>query len=301
MSQAGAASVAPGDVSEVKRTADGLPGQETGPGFDSRTPNAARIYDYLLGGKDHFAADRQAAARLLEVLPHSAQACQDNRAFLERAVRFLAGAGIRQFLDIGTGLPTAGAVHEVAQETASRCRVAYVDNDPVVLTHARALLATDPLVIVVDGDLTDPQAIVGCQAIRAHLDLTRPAAVLLVAVLHFVDDAHRPRKIIQTLADAVAPGSYLAVSHVTADHVSAQASAMAQEVYEDASAGVTPRTRAQVTRFFDGLELIEPGVVDIRSWHPEIPSSRAEGGQPPSPTYMYGGVARKPGRPRGRD
>jgi len=293
--------VAPGEVSEVKRAADGLMGQETGPEFDARTPNAARIYDYLLGGKDHFAADRQAAARLLEVLPHSARACQDNRAFLQRAVRYLAGAGIRQFLDIGTGLPTVRAVHEVAQEAASGCRVAYVDNDPVVLTHARALLATDPLVIVADGDLTDPLSIVGCQAIRAHLDLTRPVAVLLVAVLHFIDDAHRPRKIIQALADAVAPGSCLAVSHGTADHVSAQASATAQEVYEGASARVIPRTRAEVTGFFDGLELIEPGVVDIRSWHPEIPPSRPADGRPPSPTYMYGGVARKPGRPRGWD
>ena len=267
----------------------------SGAGFDSRTPNAARIYDYLLGGKDNFAADRQAATQLLQVLPHSARACRDNRAFLQRSVRFLASAGVRQFLDIGTGLPTMGAVHEVAQEIAPRCRVAYVDNDPVVLTHARALLATHPGVIVAPGDLTDPQAIVGSQAICAHLDLTRPVAVLLVAVLHFVDDAHHPDKIVQDLADALAPGSYLAVTHVTADHVSKQASVTAQGVYGAASAAVTPRTRAEVTRFFNGLELIKPGVVDITSWHPEIPPSLPAGGLP-SPTYLYGGVAKKPDR-----
>ena len=264
---------------------------DSGPAFDVSVPNPARIYDCLLGGKDNFEADRQAAARLLKALPGSARACRDNRDFLQRAVRWLAtDAGIAQFLDIGAGLPAMGSVHE----TAPGARVAYVDNDPVVLTHARALLVGGPLVTVAAGDLTDPKGILASPGIRRHLDFSTPVAVLLIAVAHFLTDDDDPPEVIRALMDAVPLGSYLALTHVTADHVHPHDSAAAQQVYAEASAPVTPRSRAEVTRLFDGLDLIDPGVTDIRRWHPEIPPARPSGHQPPSPAYLYGGIGKKP-------
>jgi S-adenosyl methyltransferase len=216
------------------------------------------------------------------------RACRDNRAFLQRAVRHLARAGIRQFLDIGTGLPTMGAVHE----TAPGARVAYVDYDRTVVNHARALLATTPDVIAAEGDLRRPQAITADEAIRAHLNFSQPVAVLLVAVLHFITDAGQPHSIVRHLMDAVAPGSCLVVSHVTADHVSEQAAATGRGVYDGASAPVIPRTLAEVTGFFDGLKLAEPGVTAASDWHPGIaPAPPRAGGHPA--TYVYAGVATK--------
>jgi len=267
--------------------------QGTGPAFDVTTASAARIYDYLLGGKDHFTADRQAGYRLTEALPGIVRACRDNRDFLQRAVRYLAGQGIRQFLDIGTGLPAMGSVHEAAQQAAPGARVAYVDYDPVVITHARALLAGTPGVIAVPGDLRHPEAITTDPDVRRHLDLTRPVAVLCVAVLHFITDAEQPRAITARLMDAMMPGSWLAITHATADHVTEQAAADARDVYATASAPVTPRTLTDVTSLFDGLKLAEPGVTGAADWHLEIPPYRPHGQEPRQETYIYAGVAMK--------
>jgi SAM-dependent methyltransferase len=245
--------------------------QASGPQFDVTIPNAARIYGFLLGGKDHFQADRDAAAKLLEVLPGSAHAARDNRDFLQRAVRFLSAAGIRQYIDIGSGLPTVGNTHEVAHEADPDARVAYADYDTIVLAHARALLTASPAVTVIPGDLRKPGDILADPRLASLIDFSQPVAVLLVAVLHFITDDDSPRDAVREITAALAPGSYLALSHVTADHVTASAAATAQGVYATASAPVTARTRAQVTHLFDGLELIDPGVCDVSAWHPEIP------------------------------
>jgi hypothetical protein len=214
----------------------------SGPAFDTGTADAARIYDYLLGGKDNFAADREAADKLVAALPGTEQACRDNRDLLQRVVRHLATAGFQQFPDIGTGLPTMGNVHEVAQPDA---RVAYVDYDPIVYCHAQALLAGTPSVIAVEGDLRDPDAIIANPAISQHLDFSEPVAllliaVLLIAVLHFVDDAHDPRGIVKRLMDGTPAGSCVVLTHVTADHVVLEAAAAAQAIYNGASTAVIP-------------------------------------------------------------
>ena len=247
----------------------------------------------MLGGKDNFAADRDAAARLLEVLPASAQACRANRDFLQRTVRYLAAAGIRQYIDIGSGLPTAGNTHEVAHEADPAARVAYADYDPQVLVHARALLETSPAVAVIPGDLRKPGDILAHPGLTRLIDFSRPVAVLLVAVLHFLTDDEHPSDAVREIVTHLAPGSYLALSHVTADHVAPAAAATAQGVYTSASAPVTARTRAQVTHLFDGLELVGPGVCDVSAWHPEIPPARPRGDPPPAGGYIYGGVAVK--------
>jgi SAM-dependent methyltransferase len=259
--------------------------------FDPYVPNVARVYDFLLGGKDNFVADRDAAARLLQVLPGSARACRANRDFLQRAVRYLAAAGVRQFIDIGSGLPTAGNVHQVALEADPDARVAYVDYDTIVLAHARALLATSPAVTVIDGDLRKPADILAHPDLTRLIDFSQPVAVLLVAVLHFLADDEHPREVISEIIAALPAGSYLALSHVTADHVPASAAATAQGVYTSASAPVTARTRAEITRFFDGLTLVEPGVTDVSAWRTEIPPTPPRGQT--TPAYIYGGIAMK--------
>jgi hypothetical protein len=262
--------------------------------FDASVPNAARIYNYFLGGKDNFAVDREAAQRMLAVLPGTADACRDNRAFLQRAVRFLAGeAGLRQFLDIGTGLPTMGNVHEVAQEVAPDARVAYVDYDPVVLSHARALLATNPQVTVIEGDLRRPEAILADAGLRELIDFSQPVALLLVAVLHFVSDSERPHEVVRALVDALPPGSYLVLAQSTPDDVPDEVTAAMKNAYTNASAQVTPRPFEEVTRFFDGLELTDPGVVDVTRWRPDLPPGRPSG-TAARQSLVYGGVARKP-------
>ena len=254
-------------------TAQSVPGTSVRHGplpFDASVAHQARMYDYLLGGKDNYAADREAADAWLEIDPAAAFGCRANRAFLGRAIRYLtAEAGMRQFLDIGTGIPTAGNTHEVAQAIAPESRVVYVDYDPVVLAHARALLTSHETGATeyIDADLRDVGAILG-QA-RELLDFTRPVAVTLVAVLHAIPDADDPHAIVAQIMDAVPPGSYLALSHPgldlfakeTLDSVMNVASqTMLQEI--------TPRTREQVDRFFDGTDLVEPGLVRVEEWRP---------------------------------
>ncbi|HEY6786581.1 MAG TPA: SAM-dependent methyltransferase [Trebonia sp.] len=261
--------------------------------FDSSVPNVARIYDFLLGGKDNFAADREAAQKMLAALPGTADACLDNREFLQRSARFLADeAGIRQYLDIGTGLPTMGNVHEAAQEISPDARVAYVDYDPVVLSHARAMLATSPNVTVIEGDLRSPESILADASLRELIDFSQPVALLLVAVLHFVADSERPHEMVRALVDALPSGSYLVLTHSTPDDVPDEVAEAMIGAYANASAQVTPRSFEDVAGFFDGLGLVDPGVVNVTHWRPDLLPSRPSNVMGRS--LIYGGVAVKP-------
>jgi len=261
--------------------------------FDSSVPNVARVYDCLLGGKDNYVVDREAACKILEIEPGAAAAARQNRDFLRRAVRFLAGeAGIRQFLDIGSGLPTADNVHQVAQALAPDSRVVYADNDPVVLSHSRALLTSSPqgTCDYIDADLRDTPALI-TQAAEI-LDFTQPVAVLLIAVLHFIPDAGDPAGIIRRLTAAVPAGSYLVISHATPEHLTGPASAARLDaVYaQTAAGGVTPRPLPQIQGFFDRLDLADPGVTDIGAWRPAVQRAGPGRGR----TLFYGGAASKP-------
>jgi hypothetical protein len=258
-------------------------------GFDTGFPNVARIYDVLLGGKDNYAADREAAEELLKVVPGAAAAARENRAFLGRAVRFLAGeAGIRQFLDIGTGLPAAGNVHQVAQATDPAARVVYTDFDPVVVLHANVLLADAVTVSAINADLRYPRDLLTSPAVRALIDFDEPVAVLLVAVLHFLEDRENPWGIVDCLKDHLAPGSYLVVSHVTGDDIPPDARQHAREVYDTASAPGVARSRDDIARFFDGLVMLAPGLVSVPAWRPDHIV------RTPRETLFYAGIGRKP-------
>ncbi len=263
------------------------------PEIDSSKPHSARMYDYFIGGKNHFAADREAAAEVLRNSPSVRIAARENRAFLGRAVRYLAAeAGIRQFLDIGTGLPATGNVHNVAQAAAPSSRVVYADNDPLVLAHARALLTSAPegRTAYINADLRDPASILSDPVTREVLDFGQPIGLIMVAILHFVGDEDRPGQILETLIDALAPGSYLAASHLTTEHDPAATTA-GQRVMR--RAGITMQKRDSdvfAGLAFRGLELVPPGVVLVSEWRPD-----GEGPRPtPAEVNCYGGVARKP-------
>ena len=257
-------------------------------------PHPARVYDYLLGGKDNFAADRAAAEAGLRANPNSRIPPRENRAFLGRAVRYLAGeAGISQFLDIGTGIPTSPNVHEVAQAVEPQARIVYVDNDPIVLTQARALLTTGPQgrTAYIDADLRDIDAILGSPDLQRTLDLSQPVGLLLIAVMHFIPDEDDPWALAARLLAALPSGSYLALSHLTGDFDPA-AWAGVVAVYRRSGVTMQVRPKPDVERFFGGLDLIDPGVVSLPQWRPD-PS---DVGRPPSDAAVsvYGGVARKP-------
>jgi O-methyltransferase involved in polyketide biosynthesis len=257
--------------------------------FDTSVPHIARVYDYWLGGKDNFAADRVMGERTLQAYPNLVYSVRANRAFLARTVRFLAGQGIRQFLDIGTGIPTANNTHEVAQRIAPDSRIVYVDNDPVVLSHAKALLKSTPegACAYIDADLRDPDAILAAAA--DTLDFTEPVAVMLIAVMHFVGDDAQASAIMRRLTAACVPGSYVALSHAASDIDAAQMAEMVRRLNESIAEKTTLRDRAGVTRLFDGLELVEPGVIRAAEWRPDTDLEAA------SPAALWGGVARKPG------
>ncbi|HYV81060.1 MAG TPA: SAM-dependent methyltransferase [Streptosporangiaceae bacterium] len=257
-------------------------------------PHPARVYDYLLGGKDNFAADRAAAEAGLQANPNSRIPPRENRAFLGRAVRYLAGeAGISQFLDIGTGIPTSPNVHEIAQGIEPRARIVYVDNDPIVLAQARALLTTGPegRTAYIDADLRDIDAILGSADLQRTLDLSKPVGLLLIAVMHFIPDEDDPWTLAARLLAALPSGSYLALSHLTGDFDPA-AWAGVVAVYRRSGVTMQVRPKPDVERFFAGLDLIDPGVVSLPQWRPD-PS---DVGRPPSDAAVsvYGGVARKP-------
>ena len=265
------------------------PGHDATMSIDTSVAHVARVYDYWLGGKDNFAADRRAGEQAIQAYPDIVYSVRANRAFLARTVRYLAAeAGIRQFLDIGTGIPTANNTHEVAQSVAPGSNVVYVDNDPVVLTHARALLVSGDQghTNYIDADLRDTGRILAEAALT--LDFSRPVAIMLMAILQHIDEAEDPYAIVDSLLAAVPPGSYLAISHPAADIETEAMAQMAERLNKLMAEKVTFRTRPQVARFFEGLELVEPGMVRVQEWRP---ASEIEA---KSPAALWGGVGRKP-------
>ena len=259
------------------------------PDFNAGVPHIARVYDYWLGGKDNFAADRELGERTLAAYPNLVFSVRANRAFLGRAVRFLAAeTGIRQFLDIGTGIPTANNTHEVAQGVAPASRIVYVDNDPIVLSHARALLTSKPegKCAYLDADMRDPEKILAAAA--GTLDFSQPVAVMLLTVLQFLTDDAEASAVVNQLMDACAPGSYLAISHPASDIDAEQHTEMVRRLNESVAEKVALRDHAGVTRLFDGLELVEPGVVRAPQWRPDSELEAA------SPAVLWTGVARRP-------
>jgi hypothetical protein len=252
---------------------------------DPSKPSAARVYDYLLGGKDNFAVDRQAAERVLTVAPDQRRLARANRAFLIRAVRQLAETGIRQFIDLGTGLPTSPSVHEVARAADPSARVVYVDNDPIVKVHNDAMLATDDNIASLLADLRDPDGILGHPQLRRLIDFTEPVGVLFVAVLHVVADAHDPAGIVATFRRHMATGSQLALSQFSADS-DPEAMAELRAVAAGTPVETYFRPREEIKSFFGDLELLPPGLVDVQAWRPD---------STPQPTRLkiVGGVARR--------
>jgi O-methyltransferase involved in polyketide biosynthesis len=251
--------------------------------FDSTRPNIARVWDYWLGGKDNFAADRELAEKLLVVHPPTAQMARENRRFLGRAVSYVAARGIWQFIDVGAGLPTALNTHDIARQASPRSRVAYVDNDPMVISHARSLLAKSPGVIAVPGDMRDPAGILADPGLTELIDLSRPSCVILSGVLHFLD-AQRAREVAGAFARALCPASYLIISVGSGNPAEGETFTSAYS-----AARVYIHSREEVLSFFDDLDLVPPGVVSVMSWNGDDPPARRE---PPTATFI-GGVARK--------
>ena len=260
--------------------------------IDTSRPHPARIYDYSLGGKNHFAADREVAEKAWARMPTGRTAARENRWFLGRVVRYLAAeAGIRQFLDIGTGLPTTDNVHEVAQRVAPESRVTYVDNDPLVLAHARALLTGSPegRTAYIQADLRDPAGILADPVTREVIDFTQPVALMLVAILHFIQDDDNPAAIIKTLVEALPPGSFLAASHLTGEY-DRDGWATIERDYRKAGMPAQWRDGDEFARLaFTGLELASPGVVLVSEWRPDTDGPRPSAAE----VSFYGGIARK--------
>ena len=260
--------------------------------LNTNVAHPARVYDYWLGGKDNFPADRALGDMMMQAIPTMREFAAANRAFLGRAVRYLVGeAGIRQFLDIGTGIPTSPNVHEIAQAAAPETKVVYVDNDPIVLAHARALLTSQDVgeTAFILADLREPESILEHATLTSTLDLTRPVAVLFIGLLmYFRDsDAPNPFEMVATMLEPMPSGSYLAITHPTPDF-NPEETAKAAAAAEAAGITLVPRTKADVERFFNGLELVEPGVAPMLAWRPDEPV--------PDPTaaYYWAGIARKP-------
>jgi len=256
--------------------------------IDTSVPHIARVYDYWLGGKDNFASDRAAAEAAMREDPDVVEGVRGNRAFLARAVRYLAGhARVRQFLDIGTGIPAANNTHEVAQDVARECRVVYVDNDPIVLSHARALLTSEPegATAYLDEDLRNVAEII--RAAGETLRFSEPVAVMLIGILHCIPDEHDPAGVIRQLMDAVPPGSYLAISHPANDINSPGVRRLASRLNELMPVKLRFRSRAEVAALFDGLELVEPGLVRAPEWRPDSDADLD------NPAAVWAGVARK--------
>jgi S-adenosyl methyltransferase len=243
-------------------------------GVDVTRPSVARIYDYLLFGKDNFAADRAAAGRLMESRLDPRRLALANRGFLRRTVRFLARQGISQFLDLGSGLPTSPSVHEVAREVIPDARVVYVDHDPIVVAHNDALLATRDGVVTIRADVRDPDAVFGHEPLARCLDFGRPVAVLLLSVLHFISPEEDAAGIIARFRERMAPGSYLAISIGTSDGADPEMLAEATDTYARARMPFTLRSRTQIMDLFDGFDLVEPGLVSLPEWRPEFNTDR---------------------------
>lgn len=254
--------------------------------MDVTVPNAARMYDYYLGGDSNFPVDRQAAEHVLRIAPWIRGTALENRAFLGRAIRYLVKeAGIRQFIDIGTGLPTQGSVHEIAHGVAPDARVVYADNDPVVLGQARAMLAGTEGAAIIRADLRAPEGIITHPGLTALIEWDQPVALLLIAVLHFVTDDDGPARILEEFRQVMAPGSYLALTHI---HHDGDQDAVRQllDIYHSASVPLLMRTREEITAFFDGTALVDPGLVPLPHWRPEPRP------YPPGEVWGLGGIGR---------
>lgn len=267
------------------------------PGIDISVPSVSRIYDYYLGGSHNFEVDRQAARRAMEFMPGLPKIMQANRAFMRRAVRHAVAEGITQFLDIGSGIPTFGNVHEIARAATPEARVVYVDHDPVAVAHSHAVLAGDDRADIVAADLRKPKEILDAPEVGRLLDLDRPVALLLVAVLHFLEDADDPYAAVAELRDALAPGSLLILTHASYEGIplTQEVAAGTVGVYRDIRNPLVMRTREQIAGFFDGFELLEPGLVSMPDWRPDR-SEGAEDGEVPEDPYAFsgfGGVGRK--------
>lgn len=258
--------------------------------IDLERPSAARVYDYYLGGSHNFAADREMAQRAMAMWPELPQIMQANRAFLRRAVRFLVANGVRQFIDVGSGIPTVGNVHEVAQDTDPTAHVVYVDIDPVAVTHSRHILAGNERTAVVQADLRAPRDVLGHPEVERLIDFTTPVALLLVAVLHFVPDDDHPGEVVAAYRDALPSGSYLVVSHASHEGRPEQASTH-QELYDRTPTPMTMRSREEIAAMFDGLDMVEPGVVWLPLWRAD-PLDHVS--RNPERTTGFAGVGRRP-------
>ncbi|MEV0132714.1 SAM-dependent methyltransferase [Dactylosporangium sp. NPDC050688] len=260
--------------------------------IDTTVPHPARRYSYWLGGKDHFAADRESGDAIAARFPAVVALARANRAFLGRSVRFLAESGVRQFLDLGTGLPAPDNTHEVAQRVAPDARVVYVDNDPIVMVHARALLQGDPRgkTTYIEADVRDPEAILTHPSLLETLDLTRPVGILLVTTLHFVHDDEQVAAVVRRLLDAVPSGSHLVVTHGTMDFSTPDGVAAYEKMFAAGGTDVRARPRSAIEQYFAGLEIVEPGIVPVGDWRPDETTDRPVSAD----LQIYGVVGRKP-------
>ena len=252
-------------------------------------PSAARCYDYYLGGAHNFAVDRELAEQVLAQVPYGRDVARDNRAFLRRAVRYCVDNGVRQFLDIGSGIPTVGNVHEVAQAVDPDCRVVYVDNEPVAVAHSQTILEGNDNAAALRADFADVDAILEHAETRRLLDFSRPVGLMLIALAHFVPDAERPHEIVRRYADRLAPGSYLALSHLTDDDYPDKVHGP-RESYKASSNPFHPRSRAQVAELTTDFELVDPGLVHLPQWRPDADEDRWEN---PETSLLYAAVGRK--------
>ena len=265
-----------------------MPEQGPAPvGVETDKPSVARLYDFLLGGHHNYAADRELGRRLLQAEPNARYIVAQNREFLGRAVSYLTQAGIQQFIDLGSGIPTQENVHEIAQRSNSEARVIYVDNDAGVIAHSRHLLRGTPLVSIIKADLRNPAAVVTHPEVGRLIDFSQPVGLLMVTVLHFVPDSEDPHGIVARFAEALAPGSFLVISHATRDS-SPDTATKVEELYENAATSAHTRSAEVIGRFFTGFELVEPGLVYLPLW-------RYEGQEPdhPEQAWFYAGVGRK--------
>ncbi len=261
--------------------------REPAASIDLERPNAARVYDYLLGGACNFEVDRVFAQRLVEFAPQTRAILRHNRAFLGRAVRFCVEQGIRQFLDLGSGIPTVGNVHEIAQRAAPECRVVYVDNEQIAVAHSELMLEHNDNADVMLANLLDVNTVLGSEPVRRLIDFSQPMAVILAAVLHFVPDEANPHQAVARYVDAMAPGSFLVLSHGA--HTGEHRYRVVRRMYDQSGTPAAVRTREQIQAFMTGTDIVEPGVVWTPQWRPEVSP-----GDQPAPAVIYGAVGRKP-------
>ncbi|MGW7434488.1 SAM-dependent methyltransferase [Streptomyces sp. NPDC054849] len=267
------------------------------PGIDISVPSVSRIYDYYLGGSHNFEVDRQAARRAMEFMPGLPKIMQANRAFMRRAVRHAVAEGVTQFLDIGSGIPTFGNVHEIARAASPEAHVVYVDHDPVAVAHSHAVLVGDERTDIVAADLRRPKEILAAPEVGRLIDFDRPVALLLVAVLHFLEDADDPYAAVAELRDALAPGSLLILTHASFEGIplTQEVAGEVVGVYRDIRNPLVMRTNEQIRGFFDGFDLLEPGLVSMPDWRPDRSEDPEDGEAPENPYAFsgYGGVGRK--------